>query len=176
MLRNYIIVSLSSHKRQDYKIFFDKISIYFDGASFREQEVILNILGFVKGDLSFKYLGVPLIFKKLSRFWKSYQLNNANHCLRRYWEKSLLGHQNCLSSGRIHLIKNMLLYKPTCPGFSWCHNKWWNILRISAGNIYGLTLPTYWKWLLLHGNNYAILEWMVELNMLNVHKWNKDAF
>ncbi|OIT38047.1 hypothetical protein A4A49_58128, partial [Nicotiana attenuata] len=43
-----------------------KSSIYFGGVSQTDQELILRNLGFTKGLLPFKYLGVPLSTKKLT--------------------------------------------------------------------------------------------------------------
>lgn len=44
----------------------NKSSIYFGGVTNGVQEQILQLLGFSKGELPFKYLGVPLISKRLT--------------------------------------------------------------------------------------------------------------
>lgn len=44
----------------------DKSAIYFGGVAREEQEAILSKIGFVKGNLPFKYLGVPLSSRKLT--------------------------------------------------------------------------------------------------------------
>ncbi|XP_075092023.1 secreted RxLR effector protein 78-like [Nicotiana tabacum] len=44
----------------------DKSSIYFGGVILEIQQEILGMLGYTKGDLPFKYLGVPLSSKRMS--------------------------------------------------------------------------------------------------------------
>nr|XP_009774876.1 PREDICTED: uncharacterized protein LOC104224858 [Nicotiana sylvestris] len=43
-----------------------KSSVYFGGVNQDVKQQILNYLGFVQGELPFKYLGIPLSYKKIA--------------------------------------------------------------------------------------------------------------
>ncbi|XP_019238100.1 PREDICTED: uncharacterized protein LOC109218205 [Nicotiana attenuata] len=47
------------------KVNLNKSSVYFSGVCNMEQELILQQLGYVQGELPFRYLGVPLTTKKM---------------------------------------------------------------------------------------------------------------
>ncbi|XP_059285182.1 uncharacterized protein LOC132038545 [Lycium ferocissimum] len=50
----------------DYKLTLTRVFVYFGGVALPEQNRILTHLGYTKGTLPFRYLGVPLLSKKLT--------------------------------------------------------------------------------------------------------------
>lgn len=79
-----------------------KCSVYFGGVSHDEEQQILEVSGFSKGNLPFKYLGVPLHSKKLT-------IENCHPLIARitaqikHWTAKLLSY-----AGRLQLVKSVI--------------------------------------------------------------------
>lgn len=79
-----------------------KISIYFVGVKEVVQQQIIHLLGFVKGELSFRYLGVPISIKRLSIMQYQPLLEKMTDRITK-WITKFLSY-----AGKVQLIKRVL--------------------------------------------------------------------
>ncbi|XP_020250848.1 uncharacterized protein LOC109828230 [Asparagus officinalis] len=81
-----------------------KCSIYFGGVNENTKTAIKNMLGFSEGTLPFKYLGVPLICKRLSYIDCNPLLDKISGQFQKW-----LRHSNLSYAGRLQVIKSEIL-------------------------------------------------------------------
>ncbi|XP_019267527.1 PREDICTED: uncharacterized protein LOC109244828 [Nicotiana attenuata] len=145
-------------------------SIYFGGVTQIIQDQILHLLGFPKGELPFKYLGIPLSTKKISLLqWKP--LINKMVARISSWIAKKLSY-----AGRSQLIQTVL--------FS--IQAYWSQLFSIPSKVLS-TIEAYCRSYLWSGTNTitrkALNAWdkvctpksMGSLGLLNIRLWNKAA-
>ncbi|XP_020256684.1 uncharacterized protein LOC109833427 [Asparagus officinalis] len=81
-----------------------KCSIYFGGVNENTKTAITNMLGFSEGTLPFKYLGVPLICKRLTFIDCNPLLDKISGQFQKW-----LRHSNLSYAGRLQVIKSEIL-------------------------------------------------------------------
>ncbi|XP_020258390.1 uncharacterized protein LOC109834785 [Asparagus officinalis] len=82
----------------------NKCSIYFGGVQDSVKSDINNFLGFIQGAISFRYLGVPLICKRLSYVDCSPLIDSISNQFQK-----CLKHKNLSYAGRLQVIKSVIL-------------------------------------------------------------------
>jgi len=99
-----------------------KSSIYLGGVSMSVQDSIVTKFNFIKGELPFRYLGIPLSSKKLSVI-QCQPLVKKIICRIEKWSSKLLSY-----IGRLQLIKSVLFGVQACRVFLW---KIWHLQKSS---------------------------------------------
>ncbi|XP_019259539.1 PREDICTED: uncharacterized protein LOC109237664 [Nicotiana attenuata] len=148
----------------------EKSSIYFGGVTQGVQDQILHLLGFSKGELPFKYLGIPLATKKISFLqWKP--LISKMVARISTWTAKKLSY-----AGRSQLIQTILF------GIQ----AYWSQLFVIPSKVLS-TIEAYCQSYLWSGTNTitrkALIAWekvftpksMGGLGLLNIRLWNKAA-
>ncbi|XP_019234713.1 PREDICTED: uncharacterized protein LOC109215147 [Nicotiana attenuata] len=148
----------------------EKNSIYFGGVAQGVQDQILKFLGFLKGELPFKYLVIPLATKKISLMQWQPLINKMVSRITSWTAKKLS------YAGRSQLIQTVLF------GIQ----AYWSQLFVIPSKVLS-TIEAYCRSYLWSGTNTitrkALVAWekvctpksMGGLGLINMRLWNKAA-
>nr|XP_009602091.1 uncharacterized protein LOC104097252 [Nicotiana tomentosiformis] len=148
----------------------EKSSIYFGGVTQGVQDQILQLLGFPKGELPFKYLGIPLATKKISLLKWQPLISKMVSRISTWTAKKLL------YARRSQLIQTVLF------GIQ----AYWSQMFVIPSKVLS-TIEAYCRSYLWSGTNTiirkALIAWekvctpksMGGLGLLNIRLWNKAA-
>ncbi|XP_060200123.1 uncharacterized protein LOC132628355 [Lycium barbarum] len=148
----------------------EKSSIYFGGVSNAEQLLIIRELGFAKGELPFKYLGVPLSTKRTTVFQYKPLVDKILERIQS-WIARFLSY-----AGRIQLIKSVLFSVQI----------FWSQVFILPKKIVKVIESLCRKFLWIGSvepSKKALIAWETlclpksacGLNLLDIQTWNKAA-
>ncbi|XP_019246435.1 PREDICTED: uncharacterized protein LOC109226086 [Nicotiana attenuata] len=147
----------------------NKSSVYFGGVCNVDQELILQQLGYVKGELPFRYLGVPLTTKMKVTQWQP--LIDKIVARISSWTARKLSY-----AGRVQLIKYVLFGVQS----------YWSQMFLIPSKVIKL-IEAYCRSFMWSGTNVitrrALISWerfcqpksARGLNILNLKSWNKAA-
>lgn len=147
-----------------------KSSSYFGGVREKDQQHILNIHGFVKRELPFRYFGVPLSTKRLSIIQCQPLIEKMIGRITR-WTTILLSY-----AGRVQLIQSVLFSIQT----------FWSQFFVLPMKVVKIIKDVYKRFLWTGGTKVtrkALIAWdkrcnsklVGGINMLDVLTWNKVA-
>jgi hypothetical protein len=113
--RNLKLVLVAFEKLSGLKINFHKSELFCFGTAKEWGKEYMELFGCVEGSFPFKYLGIPMHFRKLSnRHWSSIEERFQKKLSS--WKGKLLS-----SGGRLVLINSVLSSLPMFMMFFFCH-------------------------------------------------------